>query len=68
MKSYADRDNTAVAPGVEIYECVTKLTVDAIKAKLPQYTVVESKDETKMFIIKTNDPSRAAFSKGIIIE
>lgn len=68
VKAYADRDNANVAPGVEIYECVTKLTAEAIKAKLPQYTVVESKDETKMFIVKTNDASWASFSNGIIIE
>lgn len=68
VKSYADRDNTSVAPGVEIYECVTKLTVDEIKAKLPQYRIVESADATKTFIVKTNDPSWAAFADGTIIQ
>ena len=68
VKSYADRDNTGVAPGVEIYECVTKLTVDEIKAKLPQYGVVESADTTKMFIIRTNAASWETFSAGIVIQ
>lgn len=68
VKSYADRENTSVMPGVEIYECVTKLTVDEIKAKLPQYMVVESADATKTFIVKTNAESWAAFSAGIVIQ
>ncbi|MBP6911185.1 hypothetical protein KBC03_06430 [Patescibacteria group bacterium] len=68
VKSYADRENTSVMPGVEIYECVTKLTADEIKAKLPNYMVVESADTTKMFIVKTNAESWAAFSAGIVIQ
>ncbi len=68
VKSYNDRDNTSVAPGVEIYECVTKLTVEEIKAKLPSYAVVESADATKTFIVKTNHESWAAFSAGILIQ
>lgn len=68
VKSYADRDNTSVAPGVEIYECVTKLTADEIRAKFPQYKVFESKDETKMFIVKTNADTWANFTAGLVIE
>lgn len=68
VKAYADRDNTSVAPGVEIYECVTKLTADEIKTKLPQYMVTESKDETKMFIVKTNSETWAGFTQGLVIQ
>lgn len=68
VKAYADRDNTSVAPGVEIIECVTKLSVDEITTALPQYRVIESKDETKVFIIKTNAESWKAFAEGVVIE
>lgn len=68
VKAYADMDNTAVAPGVEIYECVSQLTVEEIKAKLPQHIVVRSKDESKVFIVKTNDESWASFAQGVVIE
>ena len=34
VKSYADMDNASVAPGVEIYECVTRQSIDEIKSAL----------------------------------
>lgn len=68
VKAYTDLDNDNVAPGVEIFECVTKKTVEEIKAELSQHIVMASKDETKVFIIKTNADSWKAFAEGIVIE
>lgn len=68
VKSYADMDNASVAPGVEIYECVTRQSIDEIKTALPQHIVTESADKDKVFIIKTNSEAWAGFAQGIVIQ
>lgn len=61
-------ENTSVGPGVEIFECVTKLSVEEIKSKLPQHIVAAAQDGTKVFIIKTNSEAWAGFAQGIVIQ
>ena len=68
IKDYKYRNDDSVGAGVDIFECVTQLTVDSIKASLSNDIITPSKDGTKVFIIRTNDASWANFSSGVIIQ
>lgn len=65
VKAYTDRDNADIWPGVNIYECTSKLSTDTIKSQLPDYQVETSPDGSKVFLIKSNDPTWDSFANSI---
>lgn len=66
VKKYSERDAN-VSAWVEIYECSTKLSVDAIQSQRPNDIVTTSADGSKVFIIQAKDPSRSSFAQGVSI-
>lgn len=66
VKSYADRENSDIGSAVEIYECTSKLSSSSIQ--VPDTIMKTSADGTKLFFIKTLNPNRSDFAKGIEIK
>ena len=68
IKDYKDKDDDAIGAALSIYECTSKESSAILTSKTAGYIFKTSKDGSKLFFIKTLNPSWSSVANKISIQ